>query len=83
MERDTPSLEPLQPYLEVPVDEPAPGCPTQPHKRDSRPQSLPFITLGVPYKGAPPPSRFPSQSSHGERHSISRALSAISRSTGR
>jgi len=60
---------PLHPALKFPGRTcPPPGYPNgDPMERDTRLQSLFYISFRVPSKGAPTPSWFPSQSSHRER----------------
>ena len=64
----------FQPYLKVPGSWANSRLPNwAPMKRDSHPQSLPYITFRASSKGAPPPG-YPN-SSHRERYSTaSRAL---------
>ena len=56
-QRETPHLQsPFQPYLKVPSRWAHSRLPNwAPIKRDSHPQSLPFITFRAPTKAAPPP----------------------------
>jgi hypothetical protein len=73
MERNTPSPEPPSVISRSPSRWAQPRLPNwAPIKRDSHPQSLPFITYRYPDKGAPSPGS-PKWSSHRERCPVRRA----------
>jgi len=52
-ERDCTSRAPFNHISKSLVDEPTPGCPTEPPLIDAHPQSLPFITFRALNRGAP------------------------------